>query len=109
MKTFTATGSYGFAVATCLTAQTEDTCESVQWFSLKEIKTQLKPLLEHYPIGVTKLGALKDLAMAEEIVDFVLSIQPEMKFVLDPILSTSSGKEFMKFGTLKHYFQKFIC
>jgi hydroxymethylpyrimidine/phosphomethylpyrimidine kinase len=96
VKTFTATGSYGFAVATCLTAQTEDTCEHVQWLSVKEITTQLKPLLENYPIGVTKLGALKDLSMAIAIVDYVLSIKPEMKFVLDPILSTSSGKEFMK-------------
>src|SRR4051812_40845313 len=96
VKTFTATGSYGFAVATCLTAQTEDTCEHVQWLSLKEITTQLKPLLENYPIGVTKLGAMKDLSMANGIIDFVLSIQPKMKFLLDPILSTSSGKEFMK-------------
>ena len=96
VKTFTATGSYGFAVATCLTAQTEDTCESVQWLSIKEIKTQLKPLLENYPISITKIGAVKDLSMATDIIDFVLSVQPEMKFVLDPILSTSSGKEFMK-------------
>ncbi|MGN6647862.1 MAG: hydroxymethylpyrimidine/phosphomethylpyrimidine kinase [Cytophaga sp.] len=96
VKTFTATGSYGFAVATCLTAQTEDTCEHVQWFSVKEITTQLKPLLENYPISVTKLGALKDLSMAEAIIDYVLSIKPDMKFVLDPILSTTSGKEFMK-------------
>ncbi len=96
VKTFTATGSYGFAVATCLTAQTEDTCEHVQWFSVKEITTQLKPLLENYPISVTKLGALKDLAMANAIVDYVLGIKPDMKFVLDPILSTTSGKEFMK-------------
>jgi hydroxymethylpyrimidine/phosphomethylpyrimidine kinase len=96
VKTFTATGSYGFAVATCLTAQTEETCEHVQWFSVKEITTQLKPLLEHYPIGVTKLGAMKDTAMIDALIDYVLSIKPDMKFVLDPILSTSSGKEFMK-------------
>jgi hydroxymethylpyrimidine/phosphomethylpyrimidine kinase len=96
VKTITATGGYGFAVATCLTAQTEDTCESVQWLSVKEITTQLKPLLENYPIGVTKLGAMKDLSMATAIIDYVLSIKPDMKFVLDPILSTSSGKEFMK-------------
>jgi hydroxymethylpyrimidine/phosphomethylpyrimidine kinase len=96
VKTFTATGSYGFAVATCLTAQTEDTCESVQWFSLKEITMQLKPLLENYTIGYTKLGAMKDLSMATAIIDYVLSIQPNMKFVLDPILSTSSGTTFMK-------------
>ncbi|ABG57533.1 hydroxymethylpyrimidine/phosphomethylpyrimidine kinase [Cytophaga hutchinsonii] len=96
VKTFTATGSYGFAVATCLTAQTEDTCEHVQWFSVKEITTQLKPLLENYPIAVTKLGAMKDLVMTEALIDFVLEYNPDMKFVLDPILSTSSGKEFMK-------------
>ena len=96
VKTFTATGSYGFAVATCLTAQTEDTCEHVQWLSVKEITTQLKPLLENYPIGYTKLGAMKDMNMAAAIIDYVLSIQPDMKFLLDPILSTSSGKEFMK-------------
>jgi len=96
VKTFTATGSYGFAVATCLTAQTEDTCECVQWFSLKEITTQLKPLLENYPIDVTKLGAMKDMAMAMALIDYVLTVKPNMKFVLDPILSTSSGKEFMK-------------
>lgn len=96
VKTFTATGSYGFAVATCLTAQTEDSCEHVQWFSVKEITTQLKPLLENYSIGYAKLGAMKDIAMVAALIDYVLSIQPEMKFVLDPILSTSSGKEFMK-------------
>lgn len=96
VKTFTATGSYGFAVATCLTAQTEDCCEHVQWFSVKEVITQLKPLLEQYAIGVTKLGAMKDTAMLAALIDYVLSIQPDMKFVLDPILSTSSGKEFMK-------------
>jgi len=96
VKTFAATGSYGFAVATCLTAQTEDICEHVQWLSVKEITTQLKPLLENYPIEVTKLGAMKDTAMIESLIDYVLSVKPDMKFVLDPILSTSSGKEFMK-------------
>jgi len=107
VKTFTATGSYGFAVATCLTAQTEDTCEHVQWFSVKEITMQLKPLLENYPIGVTKLGAMKDTAMIEELIAYVASIQPEMKFVLDPILSTSSGKEFMKLkGDIKELLSK---
>jgi hydroxymethylpyrimidine/phosphomethylpyrimidine kinase len=95
VKTMTATGSYGFAVATCLTAQTEDTCESVQWFSVKEITTQLKPLLENYSIGYTKLGAMKDISMAMALIEYVLSIQPNMKFVLDPILSTSSGAAFM--------------
>ena len=99
VKTMTATGSYGFAVATCLTAQTEDVCEHVQWFSVKEITTQLKPLLENYSISVTKLGALKDVAMAMDLIEYVLSLQPNMKFVLDPILSTSSGKEFMKLNT----------
>ena len=96
VKTFAATGSYGFAVATCLTAQTEDSCEHVQWFSAKEITMQLKPLLENYSIDVTKFGAMKDMAMIVSLIDYVLSIQPNMKIVLDPILSTSSGKEFMK-------------
>lgn len=96
VKTFAATGAYGFAVATCLTAQTEDTCESVQWLSMKEIKTQLKPLLENYPISIAKIGAVKDLSMVTDIIDFATSIQPDMKFILDPILSTSSGKEFMR-------------
>jgi len=96
VKTITATGGYGFAVATCLTAQTEDECFHVQWLPVKEITQQLKPLLENYPIDVTKLGAMKDLSMATAIIDYVLSIKPDMKFVLDPILSTSSGKEFMK-------------
>jgi len=96
VKTFEATGSYGFAVATCLTAQTEDICYHIQWLSFKEISEQIKPLLENYPVRFVKIGAVKDLSMAAQIMDYVKSLQPDIRFVWDPILIASSGKEFMK-------------
>lgn len=96
VKTCMATGSYGFAVATCLTSQTEDTCLSIQWLSFKEITEQLKPLLEHYTISVAKIGAIKDAALASQIIDYIHGFQPEMKIIWDPILIASSGQEFMK-------------
>jgi len=99
VKTFTATGSYGFAVATCLTAQTEDYCSHVQWLSLKEITEQLQPLLENYKIGYAKIGAIKDVSTVVHLMHYIKNIQSDIRFVWDPILIASSGKEFLKLNT----------
>lgn len=99
VKTCMATGSYGFAVATCLTAQTEDTCLQIHWLSFKEIAEQLKPLLENYPIAIAKIGAIKDVVLASQVIDYLYSHQPDIRIVWDPILIASSGQEFMKVNT----------
>ncbi len=95
IKTFQATGSYGFAVATCLTAQTENKCVGAEWFSLEQLKMQIEPLLSQYQIGAIKIGAFKSVSMLIDLIDWIKSIQKQIKFIWDPVIKTSSGYVFL--------------
>ena len=63
IKTMESIGVQGMSVCTALTFQTEDYFEGLVWVEKKELKKQLKPILEQYNIKVVKIGIIENLQM----------------------------------------------
>jgi hydroxymethylpyrimidine/phosphomethylpyrimidine kinase len=88
--------AYGFGVATALTTQDDATCYSVEWMSIDKILAQAKPLLEKFKPEVIKTGIVSGIEMLTAIIDFCKKHVPSCKIIVDPVLSASSGKEFLQ-------------
>ncbi|SHM51128.1 hydroxymethylpyrimidine/phosphomethylpyrimidine kinase [Chitinophaga sp. CF418] len=94
IKTFEALGAYGLGVCTALTVQTDTRFLSVEWQSAGQIIAQATPLLETFPVEYCKIGIVRDAPTILEIILSVRTIQPEIRFILDPVVKASAGYTF---------------
>lgn len=94
IKTFEALGVYGLGVCTALTVQTDTRFVSVEWLSASQIIAQARPLLETFPVRYCKIGIVQDAASILEVIQSFSAIQPDIRFILDPVLKASAGYTF---------------
>jgi hydroxymethylpyrimidine/phosphomethylpyrimidine kinase len=88
-------GAYAFAVASGLTSQDENRCYDAWWYDAKDIIKQIQPLLTAYDIKVIKIGAVGSLNTLKNLVRFIRMALPKVLLIWDPVLSSSSGNQFM--------------
>jgi len=93
IKTFEHLSLNGLAVSTCLTYQNHAELLGIKWFSIDEVKNQLEPLFSSYSISACKIAVVENWELLNELVDFLLAKNSEIKIVLDPVLVASSGYE----------------
>lgn len=96
VKTMENIGVYGLAVTTCITYQNDDKFEGIHWLNKKKIKNQLYPILEKYQIEFVKIGLIENLELLSELIQFLLTYNPGIKIIWDPILRASAGFDFHK-------------
>ena len=96
VKTFENIGVYGLAVSTCITYQNDTKFEGVHWLSKKKIKQQLYPILDAYTIDYVKIGLIENLIVLGDVIQLLLSYNPIIKIIWDPILRASAGFDFHK-------------
>ncbi|MCF6401768.1 hydroxymethylpyrimidine/phosphomethylpyrimidine kinase [Chitinophaga filiformis] len=94
IKTFEALGVYGLGVCTAITVQTDSRFLSVEWQSAGQIIAQATPLMETYPVAYCKIGIVRDAATILEVIEAIKAIQPDVRFILDPVLKASAGYTF---------------
>ena len=94
IKTFEALKCYGFSVCTATTVQNDIEFKTCYWTPVEVIKEQAAILLDRFSIEFVKIGIVENWMVLHELVDFLVSKNPEIKIVLDPILSSSSQHEF---------------
>ncbi|MES2519383.1 MAG: hydroxymethylpyrimidine/phosphomethylpyrimidine kinase [Bacteroidota bacterium] len=94
IKTFEANQIYGLGVCTALTVQHENRFDSVQWVDNELIIEQAKLLFEKYSIQYVKIGLVKSLDDLSKIITALLSWNPEVIIIWDPILKASTGFNF---------------
>lgn len=94
IKTFEANQIYGLGVCTALTVQHENRFDSVQWVDNELIIEQAKLLFEKYSIQYVKIGLVKSLEDLSKIITALLSWNPEVIIIWDPILKASAGFNF---------------
>ncbi len=95
VKTFEQLEVYGLGVVSALTYQNEDNVEGLEWMQFYDIEKQLLPILK-YPIKAIKIGLIKDLALLEELLNFVKSVYKDAFIIWDPVLKASAGFNFHK-------------
>jgi len=92
VKTFEQNKVQGMGIITANTSQTEDKFTAVNWVEEELIFKQLKLLCTQYQFDFIKVGLIPSLNFLEKLVH--LPQLQNVKFIWDPILSTSSGFSF---------------
>lgn len=109
IKTAEQCGVYGFGVVSAITFQTEDCYLGQRWVGQEEMKRQIAPLLERYPVSYLKIGLIESIEVLESLVVWVRELRPGIKIVVDPVLAASAGycfhtqwsrEEFLRLGAL---------
>lgn len=89
-----AAGAMPVNVVTANTLQTPSGFQELNLISSDVVVRQMRALLQSYPIGAIKIGLI-GTAQRVEAVARVLSEFPDPFVILDPIISTSSGRELL--------------
>ena len=94
VKTLEASGVYGLGVCTALTVQNDVAFERVRWVPAAEIREQLQILLARFEFDFVKIGLVESLPQLLELVGWLKSQRPHLRFVWDPVLKATAGYEF---------------
>lgn len=106
IKTFEQNGVYGFGVITAVTGQNDISFKWIEWLPFHKIINQLKPLLERFPIEYIKIGLTENIAVLQQVIDYLHQHIESPKIILDPVLKASAGFVFHK--TEQDHFQQLL-
>ncbi len=88
------TGAFPLNVITALSLQTDRGVESLDMISADLVRMHLLGLIKAYPVSVIKVGMLGNAEIVQVLVD-VLEQYEELKVILDPVLSATSGRPLL--------------
>lgn len=94
IKTIESLKCLAFSICTANTVQNDVKLQSCSWTALKLMKSQLKLLFSRFEINYVKIGIVKNWFILNELIDDILSHNPQSKIILDPILASSSTYKF---------------
>jgi len=93
-KTFEALKCQGLSICTANTIQTDTEFFDCIWTETNIIKKQIKTLFNRYKIDVVKIGIIQNWSVLNKILDLLLSLNSELKIVVDPVLRSSTNFNF---------------
>ncbi len=93
-KTFEALKCQGLSVCTANTIQTDTTFIDCIWTDIDTIKKQTETLFKRFNIDVVKIGIIQNWRTMSEIIDVLISLNTEIKIIVDPVLSASTNFDF---------------
>ncbi|GAA4275347.1 hydroxymethylpyrimidine/phosphomethylpyrimidine kinase [Aquimarina mytili] len=94
IKTLESLKCYGLAVCTANTIQNDIEFKTCNWAEVEIIKNQIQILFDRFDIDFVKIGIIENWKVLNEIIDFLISRNENVKVVLDPILRSSSNFDF---------------
>lgn len=94
VKTFEQLQCYGLAVCTANTVQNDVKFLSCSWVDIETIKEQVSILFERFLIKIVKIGIVENWQILNEVIDFLLDKNKDVKIILDPVLSASTNFDF---------------
>ncbi|QDO94857.1 hydroxymethylpyrimidine/phosphomethylpyrimidine kinase [Formosa sediminum] len=105
IKTFEAHGLYGLSVCTAVTVQNDIDFKDCIWIEESVIINQIKILFERFTIAVVKIGIIESWDVLLKVTNTLLTLNPNIKIILDPILKASSGYDFHQQTNLETFTQ----
>ena len=95
LKAIAATGGYGMAVITALTAQNTQGVDGVQAIDPEFVTQQLRSVAQDIRIDAVKIGMLANAGVIQAVAQW-LSEQPgQLPVVLDPVMIATSGDRLL--------------
>jgi hydroxymethylpyrimidine/phosphomethylpyrimidine kinase len=95
VKTFEQHKVYGLSVSTATTLQTETDFLSVHWENIEPVIKAVDVLLDAYPVKIVKTGIVPSFDFLLKIVTHIHHKNPEIKIIVDPVIKSSTGFNFM--------------
>ncbi len=95
LKTFHLCQTEGLSVITVVTAQTSKEFKLLYTLPKKVVSSQVNVIFETYPISAAKTGLLFKKDMIEIVIKQIKK-RPQVKWVVDPILKATLGKELLQ-------------
>ncbi|PCI31343.1 MAG: hydroxymethylpyrimidine/phosphomethylpyrimidine kinase [Flavobacteriaceae bacterium] len=93
-KTMEALKCVGLAVCTANTVQNDVSFKACYWTELSIMLDQIALLFERFPIGFVKIGIVENWLVLDTLLTDLLLHQPNLKIILDPVLSASASYLF---------------
>lgn len=94
LKTFEQFRVMGQGVVTAVTYQNDEVFEGADWLTHQQIARQIRVLCDRTFFSVAKIGLVQNMDMLAFIVDTLLTCNPGMHIVWDPVLKASAGFVF---------------
>ncbi|TXE07931.1 hydroxymethylpyrimidine/phosphomethylpyrimidine kinase [Gelidibacter salicanalis] len=94
IKAFEAHGVYALSVCTAVTVQNDIKFKSCSWVTTDIVMAQIDILFEQFEILVVKIGIIESWQSLLLVLEKLHAHNPEIKVVLDPILTASAGFDF---------------
>lgn len=91
IKTMEAIGVQGMSACSSITFQTEDSFDGLFWLKKKQLKKQLKPILERYQVACVKIGIIENLKVLKWLVKSLKEFDAKIFIIWDPVVKTSTG------------------
>lgn len=95
-KVFEMHQTKGMCVCTALTFQNENQFSGLSWVSVENIQKQLESLFSKYDFEYVKIGLIQGGQELEQVIDYILHKNNEIKIIWDPIMKASAGYDFHK-------------
>ena len=94
IKTFEFNGVRGMGINTAITVQNDVDFVRCDWLDFEQIKGQFITLTERFKVAGIKIGLVKNIEIAKNIITLAKDHNSDVKIVWDPVLSASSGFDF---------------
>lgn len=107
IKTMEALDVQGLAVLSARTVQTEEKFYSYQWERVSQIFSNIKILVDRYPISAVKIGIMPSAVPLMRLIRYLHEVLPHIPLVIDPIMRPSSA-DYAFIGTITMNFLKVL-
>ena len=95
IESLISTGCHPASIVTCVTAQNTQTVHSWQPIAPGMIAQQARMVLQDMPVAAIKIGMIGTIEVLEIILQ-VISDNPELPVVVDPVLRSGSGQDLVQ-------------
>lgn len=95
LKTLSALGVYGAAAVTAVTVQTTEAVSDVVAMPASLVGAQIDAALVDVAVDAVKTGMLANVDIVHAVADRVERQGPGVRWIIDPVLASSSGRELL--------------
>ena len=107
IKTFEANGVHGMAVCTANTEQNVSSFKKANWIRPEEIEGQLNLLQHEITFEFVKIGLIESLELLNDLVNQLISQNPSVKIIWDPVCKASA--QFVFHSAMEKKLLEAVC
>lgn len=96
VKTFEQLKTYGIAIPTAYTIQTENQFIELDWVAIEKVLFQIELFLKEYQVKAIKIGIVSSLSDLKVIIEKIKSIDTKVPIVWDTVLKSTTEFSFLE-------------